>query len=274
VRLGHVVRALRADAGFSQESFSARVKVHRTFMGSLERGRVNPSLETVERLAQGLRMTAGELLKIAETGSPWREHTVAGRVCLTGMVPPISRPHVLGVDDAPFVKRVDPTVPLVGVLMEGPDLVETVAVTSFPVDGDAATGFLAGWIGGLRCRPSIQAVVLGGVTIAGLGLVDLADLATRLGRPVLAVTRHDPARSELRQALVAAGLAARLPILERCPPARRLGDGLFVSAAGIAGEEAAILIGSTLGKSRLPEPLRVAHLIGRALVSGESRGRV
>ena len=67
VRLGHIVRALRADAGFSQESFSALVKVHRTFMGSLERGRVNPSLETLERLARGLRMTAWELLKIAET---------------------------------------------------------------------------------------------------------------------------------------------------------------------------------------------------------------
>ncbi len=189
-------------------------------------------------------------------------------------MPPASRFHVFGVDDAPFTKRVDTTVPVVGVLMEGPDLVEAIALTSFPVDGDDATGFLCGWIGGLRSRPSIQAVVLGGITIAGLGLVDLELLATRLGRPVLAVTRHDPSGSELRQALEAAGLDARVPTLERCPPARRHGDGLYVSAAGIAGEDAAFLIGSTLGKSRMPEPLRVAHLIGRAIASGESRGRV
>ncbi|MGH7516851.1 MAG: DUF99 family protein [Gemmatimonadales bacterium] len=190
------------------------------------------------------------------------------------MVPPVSRFHVLGVDDAPFIKRVDATVPVVGVLMEGADLVETVAVTTFPVDGDDATGFLAGWIGELRCRPSVQAVVLGGITIAGLGLVDLEALATRLRRPVLAVTRHDPGASELRQALVAAGFEARLPMLERCPPARRLRAGLYVSAAGITDGDAAVLIESTLGKARMPEPLRVAHLIGRALVSGESRGRV
>jgi hypothetical protein len=190
------------------------------------------------------------------------------------MAPPISRFHVLGVDDAPFIKRVDVTVPVIGVLMEGADLVETVAVTRFPVDGDDATSFLADWIGGLRCRPSVQAVVLGGITIAGLGLVDLEMLATRLGRPVLAATRHDPGASELRQALAAAGLEARLPLLERCPPARRVRDGLYVSAAGITDEEAVPLIRSTLGKSRMPEPLRVAHLVGRALASGESRGRV
>jgi uncharacterized protein len=185
-----------------------------------------------------------------------------------------SRFHVLGVDDGPFLKRVDPTVPVVAVLMEGHDLVEAVATTSFAVDGDNATGFMADWIAALRCRPSIQAVLLGGITIAGLGLVDLDRLATGLGVPVLAATRRDPARSDLRQALLAAHLEARLPLLERSPPARRLAEGLYVAAAGTSESKAEMLIRSTLGKSRLPEPLRVAHLIGRALVSGESRGRV
>ena len=52
------------------------------------------------------------------------------------MAAPASRFHVLGVDDAPFTKRVDPTVPVVAVLMEGHDLVEAVATTSFEVDGE------------------------------------------------------------------------------------------------------------------------------------------
>jgi endonuclease V-like protein UPF0215 family len=189
-------------------------------------------------------------------------------------MPPVSRFHLLGVDDAPFVKRTDARVSIVGVLMEAADLVESVAVTKFPVDGDDATSFLAEWIGGLRSSPTIQAVVLGGITIAGLGLVDIEALAASLETPVLAVTRHDPAGSELRRALVAAGLDARIPILERCPSARRLGDGLYVSAAGIAEAECAFLVKSSLGKARMPEPLRVAHLIARALESGESHGRV
>ncbi len=39
-------------------------------------------------------------------------------------MPRCYRPHVLGVDDGPFDKGVSRTVPLVGVTMEGPDLVE------------------------------------------------------------------------------------------------------------------------------------------------------
>jgi endonuclease V-like protein UPF0215 family len=184
------------------------------------------------------------------------------------------RLHVLGIDDAPFAKGRDTVVPIVGVLMEGADLVEAVAVTAFPVDGADAADFLARWIMGLRFRASLRAVVLGGVTIAGLGLVDLAVLAERIARPVLAVTRRDPAGSELRRALVAAHLEDRLPVLERSPPAERVRDGLYVAAAGIAPAEAATLVHATLGKSRVPEPLRVAHLIARALTMGESRGRV
>lgn len=181
---------------------------------------------------------------------------------------------MLGIDDAPFTKWHDLIVPIVGVTMEGAAVVESVAITSFPVDGDEPTRFLAEWIDSLRIATSLQAVVLGGITIAGLGIVDLIGLAETLGRPVLAVTRRDPAASEVRQALAAAHLEARLAIVARCPPAWQVTEGLFVSAAGVTQEDAASLIRSTLGKARLPEPLRVAHLVARALVMGESRGRV
>ena len=50
-------------------------------------------------------------------------------------------------------------------------------------------------------------------------------------------------------------------------------SGLFLSHAGIDAAGAAALVRATLRKSALPEPLRLAHLIGRAIVSGESRGR-
>ncbi len=184
------------------------------------------------------------------------------------------RPHLLGIDDAPFDKRQAHETPIVGVMMEGPDLVEGVAIDAFPVDGDGATDYLARWVSGLRWHASLQAVVLGGVTIAGLGLVDLAALAERLGRPVLAVTRRDPSASRLASALRAAGLTDRLPILERLPPTRPLAEGLFLACAGADFAYAARLVRASLHKSRLPEPLRVAHLIGAALVNGASRGNV
>ena len=66
IRLGQTVRELRSAAGYSQESFAAKIKVHRTFMGTIERGKTNVSLDTLERLARGLGMPVWELVRIAE----------------------------------------------------------------------------------------------------------------------------------------------------------------------------------------------------------------
>jgi uncharacterized protein len=164
-------------------------------------------------------------------------------------------------------------VPLIAVAMEGHDLIESVALSEFPVDGDGATEYLATWIAGLRARPMLQAVILGGITIAGLGIIDVTALAERLGLAVLVVTRHNPARSELADALKAARLLDRLALLEGIPRAYGIGEGLYLAHAGVPRVEAERLLAATLGKARLPEPLRVAHLIGQAIVLRESRGR-
>lgn len=185
-----------------------------------------------------------------------------------------TRPHLLGVDDAPFDKRQVAPVPIVGVTMEGPDRIESVAIGRFPVDGDDPAGYLARWIGGLRSRPALQGVILGGITVAGLGVVDIAALAGLLGLPVLVVTRRNPVGSDLADALRAAGLEDRLPLLERMPRAFGVAEGLYLAHAGGSRADAEWLVRATLAKSRLPEPLRVAHLIGQAVVIGESRGRV
>jgi len=188
-------------------------------------------------------------------------------------MPAARRPHVLGIDDGPFEKRGGGDVPLCGVVMEGRDLVEGVAVSRFPVDGEGVTEFLAEWIGGLRVRPALQAVMFAGVTICGLAVIDVRALAWRLALPVLVVNRRDPASHRLDAALRAAGLADRLALVERTPPAFALPGGLHVAAAGADPDTARELVLATRGKSDLPEPVRLAHLVARALVTGESRGR-
>jgi endonuclease V-like protein UPF0215 family len=183
------------------------------------------------------------------------------------------RPHLLGVDDGPFDKNADTRVPLVGVMTEGSDLVEAVAVTDFPLDGDGAAEFLAEWIGTLRFADALHAVVLGGITLAGLAVVDVEHLARRLGKPVLAVNRQAPEDEPLIRALRAAGLDHRVAIVERSPRAWQLCEGLFVAHAGARRKDAERLLRATLHKSQLPEPLRLAHLVGAAIAHGQSRGR-
>jgi endonuclease V-like protein UPF0215 family len=184
------------------------------------------------------------------------------------------RPHVLGIDDAPFEKGQSHPVPIVGVMMEGADLVESVAVGEFSVDGDGATEFLFDWVTGLRSYASLQGIVLGGITIAGLGVVDIEELARRAERPLLVVTRRRPANALLVEALRTAGFEKRIAIVERSPRASRISDGLYVANAGTDAASAARIVRAIVGKAQLPEPLRIAHLVGRAIVIGESRGRV
>jgi transcriptional regulator with XRE-family HTH domain len=66
VKLGRTIQRLRKDAGYSQEDFARVVKVHRTYMGSVERGERNISLENIEKIARSLNLSAGELLLKAE----------------------------------------------------------------------------------------------------------------------------------------------------------------------------------------------------------------
>ncbi len=66
VRLGRAVRRLRRALGHSQEAFADAIRVHRTYIGSVERGEVNLSLDNLERLAAGLSLAPWELLREAE----------------------------------------------------------------------------------------------------------------------------------------------------------------------------------------------------------------
>lgn len=61
-RLGANLRAARRDRRLSQEAFADVLGVHRTYMGGLERGERNVTLQTIERLAERLGVDAASLL--------------------------------------------------------------------------------------------------------------------------------------------------------------------------------------------------------------------
>ena len=61
--LGRKIRQLRLEKGYSQESFADACNLHRTYMGSLERGERNLTLKTLVTIATTLKMSVAELLK-------------------------------------------------------------------------------------------------------------------------------------------------------------------------------------------------------------------
>lgn len=56
------VRAMRLAAGVSQEELASRCGLHRTYVGSVERGERNATLSTLEVLASVLGVSVPELL--------------------------------------------------------------------------------------------------------------------------------------------------------------------------------------------------------------------
>jgi len=66
VRLGETIRRFRQDAGLSQEGFAAACGLHRTYMGAIERGERNISLDNIERVAKALGKPVSALFIAAE----------------------------------------------------------------------------------------------------------------------------------------------------------------------------------------------------------------
>jgi len=60
-RFGARVRQLRTERGLSQEAFADLAKLHRTYIGSIERGEQNISLQNIERVAATLGVSFAEL---------------------------------------------------------------------------------------------------------------------------------------------------------------------------------------------------------------------
>lgn len=59
---GENVREMRRSKGLSQEALAASTGLHRTYVGSVERGERNPSLVNIARLARALGVTPSDLL--------------------------------------------------------------------------------------------------------------------------------------------------------------------------------------------------------------------
>ncbi|NUP55823.1 MAG: helix-turn-helix transcriptional regulator [Gemmatimonadaceae bacterium] len=65
-QVGVAVRRLREKTGLSQEALADTVGVHRTFIGTVERGETNISLDNLQRIARALKVTPSALLLAAE----------------------------------------------------------------------------------------------------------------------------------------------------------------------------------------------------------------
>jgi len=63
---GLVVRQLREDRAYTQEQLAERAHISRNYLGNIERGEYNVTLEIVEQVANGLDLSMSALLFAVE----------------------------------------------------------------------------------------------------------------------------------------------------------------------------------------------------------------
>jgi endonuclease V-like protein UPF0215 family len=181
--------------------------------------------------------------------------------------------HTLAFDDAPFARSHRGQVLVVGTAyahlrMEG------VLALHVLRDGDDATAAVAAAVARSKFGPSADVVLLQGITLAGFNVVDIHALANILSIPVVVVMRRPPRYEKVRRALLehTTGGARKWAIVQRAGTPEPVA-GVHVQRAGIELGLAGQLIAALTVAGRIPEPLRVAHLIAGGVTTGESRGR-
>jgi transcriptional regulator with XRE-family HTH domain len=65
-RLGIVLRAKRESLGISQEEFSFEVGLHRTYIGSIERGEKNITINSLLKIANRMGLKLSQIFKEVE----------------------------------------------------------------------------------------------------------------------------------------------------------------------------------------------------------------
>jgi transcriptional regulator with XRE-family HTH domain len=56
-KFGEVIRELRKERSLSQEELADKADVHRTYIGMIERGEKNITLENIQKLAKALNVS-------------------------------------------------------------------------------------------------------------------------------------------------------------------------------------------------------------------------
>ena len=75
-RLGERIREFRRARGLSQEAFAERCELHRTYIGAIERGERNFTIDNLEKIAAALEVTVSDLLDFTGPTRDRRRHGV------------------------------------------------------------------------------------------------------------------------------------------------------------------------------------------------------
>lgn len=171
--------------------------------------------------------------------------------------------RVLGIDDAAFEFDDDDTF-LTGVVYRGTEFIEDIVSAPVTVDGEDATSRVIELFNQCNNPLQVKAIILDGISFGGFNIVDLEKVVEETGKPVVAVTSNRPRKKDFQDTMERTGNFDEK--FEDFDDAREveLKEGkVYLQFSGTSFEDSAEIIRKSTIHGLTPEPIRVAHMIGR-----------
>lgn len=182
--------------------------------------------------------------------------------------------RILGVDDARFERGRDKWTRLVGVVFRGGEWMEGCIQIPIRVDGDDVTARLADMVLHSSHYEQLRIIMTRDTIFGGVNVLDLPRLYETTRLPVIAVSDSKPDMTRVKKALQQIdpkGWKQRLEKLSESGPIREVESRpkrtpVYLQWEGLPFEQAVEIVQKTAIHSRIPEPIRVAHLIASSFV--------
>lgn len=184
--------------------------------------------------------------------------------------------RAIGIDDSPF-KFSDEEVMVVGNLTRAPNYLEGILSTHVEVDGTDATYKIIDMIVNSRFSDQAKVIFTDGMAVGGFNIIELDKLFMETNIPVISVSREEPDFETIKIAMQGHfddwkdrfSLVDRGDIHEVDTPHKPI----YIQVEGVELEEAIRMLKLFSIRGRLPEPLRISHIVASGIVRGESKGK-
>ena len=177
--------------------------------------------------------------------------------------------RVIGFDDAPFKRKKGGCANISGIICANTRF-EGMVWGQVRQDGWNSTDTICKLLIGGKFLPQLHLVLLDGIAFGGFNVIDLPQLSERLALPCIAVMRRQPSLDAIEKAIHRLPQPKRrLKLLQRAGEIHSFGP-FFFQVCGESPEVIAEVLQRLTDCGNVPEALRLAHLIGAAVMKGES----
>lgn len=180
--------------------------------------------------------------------------------------------RIVGFDDCAFNKFKDKKVRVIGCFFRGGLCIDGIMSFFVKTDGTDSTSNIVNAINKSKFKSQIQAIFLDGIAFAGFNVVDIKSVYKETKVPVIVVIRRMPDLEKIKKTLFKLGMKNKFKLIEKSGKVVKVGK-IYIQFCGIELGDVKKILKITCTRSFLPEPVRVAHLIGAGLYYGESKGR-